>query len=367
MASSRDAMASQGTSTQGVQPLVHELAARDVVFVTGATGFLGAEIVRQLARRRVEIVALVRGGAERVVVPGVELQIAAGDLTDAASVVSGLERAAEMARARAGRLYVIHSGALISYRTRDRASAVAINVEGTRVLLEASRKIGVSRFVFISSVVAVGEARGVPQVDESVRFNLGHLGVHYTDTKRAAEELVLARSGELDVVVVNPGAIFGVVEGKSNTVRFIRRMAQGKVPIAAPPGTISVVGVEDTAAGTIAALERGRRGERYILVESFVSTRELFDRIAVEVGSRSVSFTVPSRVLTLVVPLVQVVDAVIPLDFTPPQALKMLGRELRLDGSKARRELSWSPRPFSEVLRATIQGLRERGLLDAGD
>lgn len=367
MASSRGAMANEQGTVESVQPLVHELRERDVVFVTGATGFLGAEIVRQLARRGVEIVALVRGGAGRVVVPGVAVQVVPGDLTDAASVVSGVERAAAVAKTRGGRLFVIHSGALISYRTRDRASAVAINVEGTRVLLDAARKVGVTRFVFISSVVAVGEARGVPHVDESVNFNLGHLGVHYTDTKRAAEELVLARRAEMDVVVVNPGAIFGVVEGKSNTVRFIRRMAQGRVPIAAPPGTISVVGVEETAAGTIAALERGRRGERYILVESFVSTRELFDRIAAEVGSRSVRFTVPSWVLSCLVPLVQVVDLVIPLDFTPPQALKMLGRELRLDASKARRELGWNPRPFAEVLRATIAGLRERGLLDSGD
>lgn len=355
-----------GTSSE-LQPLVHELAARDVVFVTGATGFLGAEIVRRLARKRVAIVALVRGEPGRAVVPGVEVEVARGDLVDPPSIAAGVERAARLASERGGRLFVIHSGALISYRTRDRALSQAINVEGTRQLLDAASRVRTARFVFISSVVAVGDARGVARIDESAPFNLGHLGVHYTDTKRAAEELALARARELDVVVVNPGAIFGVVEGRSNTVRFIRRMAHGRVPLAAPPGTLSVVGVADTAEGTLAALERGRRGERYILVESFVTSRELFDRIADEVGARRVRFTLPRWALAAAIPIASAWDAFFPLDLAPPQALKMLGRELRLDGAKARRELGWAPRPFAQVLHETIEGLRARGLLDAVD
>lgn len=360
-----------GTNSE-LQPFVHELAPRDVVFVTGATGFLGAEIVRRLTPRQVALVALVRdragrGEPERKVVPGVDVEIARGDLTDPPSIAAGVEHAAQLARERGGRLYVIHSGALISYRTNERALARSINVDGTRHLLDASRRAKVARFLFISSVVAVGDARGVASIDETARFNLGHLGVHYTDTKREAEELVLASAPHLDVVVVNPGAIFGVVEGRSNTVRFIRRMAHGRVPIAAPPGTLSVVGVEDTADGTIAALERGRRGERYILVESFVTSRELFDRIADEVGARHVRFTLPSWLLSLAIPIASAWDALSPLDLAPPQALKMLGRELRLDGSKARRELGWTPRPFAQVLHDTIAGLRARGLLDAED
>lgn len=345
-------------------PLVHELTARDIVFLTGATGFLGAELVRVLAVRRVRVHALVRDAAraEHLSVGGNVAH--AGDLTDVASVERALAAAAHAARTGGGRLYVIHSGALISYRTRERALAERINVDGTRAMLAAARAHGAARFLFVSSVVAVGQSTDGGAIDERAPFNLGHLGVHYTDTKRAAEELALA-ARDLDVVVVNPGAIFGPAERASNTVRFMRQMAAGRGPVAAPPGTISVVGIADTAAGTLAALERGRRGERYILVESFVSSRRLFALIAAELGVRPARFTVPRWFFPVVVPLARIWDTFFPIALAPPQALVMLTCELRLSGDKARRELGWQPRPFEVVLHETIAALRARGELPA--
>lgn len=345
-------------------PPVHELTAHDVVFLTGATGFLGAELVRLLAARKVRVHALVRDPARaaQLLPPGITLH--AGDLTDAASVARATAAAAEAARVAGGRLYVIHSGALISYRTRERTLAQHVNVDGTRVMLDAARAHGATRFLFVSSVVAVGQSLDGAPIDERAPFNLGHLGVHYTDTKRAAEELALA-ARDLDVVVVNPGAIFGPAERASNTVRFMRQMATGHGPIAAPPGTISVVGIADTALGTLAALERGRRGERYILVESFVSSRRLFELIGAELGVRAARFTVPRWVFPLLVPLARVWDACFPIALATPQALVMLTCELRLSGDKARRELGWQPRPFETVLRETIAALRTRGELPA--
>lgn len=345
-------------------PIVHALQQRDVVFLTGATGFLGTELARLLAERRVVVHALVRDPARARVALAHGGVVHTGDLTEPASVARALAAAAEAARSLGGALYVVHSGALISYRTRERELAQRVNVDATRTLLAAARAEQVARFLFVSSVVAVGRSEDGQPIDERAPFNLGHLGVHYTDTKRAAEELVLAEQ-DLDVVVVNPGAIFGPAERASNTVRFMREMAAGRGPLAAPPGTISVVGIADTALGTLAALERGRRGERYILVESFVRTRELFALIAAELGVRPARFTVPRWVFPVLVPLARVWDTVFPIALAPPQALVMLTCELRLSGDKARRELGWEPHPFVDVLRATIAALRARGELPA--
>lgn len=358
----RDTRTTAGT--QGaMNPVAHALGPRDVVFVTGATGFLGGAVVRRLRARGIETHALARRPAEAGALAELGVELHAGDLTDRASVIAACARAAGRARALGGRLYVLHSGALISYRTRERAQAIAINVEGTRHVLDAARGERAARLLFVSSVVAVGESKDGRAIDERAPFDLGRLGVHYSDTKRAAEELVLAAKDALDVVVVNPGAIFGPATGPSNTLTFLKQLAAGKGPILAPPGAISVVGIDDTADGTLLALERGRRGERYVLVERFLPTRELFATIARSVGGRGARFTVPRVLLSIAIPFVRAWDALFPLELATPQALSMLGCELRLDASKAKRELGWKPRPFDEVLRATVEELRRRGEL----
>ena len=320
------------------------------VLVTGATGFLGREIVTQLVERGRTTHALARESSPRGPLERLPVAWHAGDLRDEASI----ERAFAGAKPAA----VIHSAALISYKTKDTAEAREINVRGTERMLAAARKHGVARFVHVSSVVTVGSAHGGDPVDETAEFDLGHLGVDYVDTKRAAEERVIAAAPSLDCVVVNPGAIFGPVERASNTVRMIRRIAAGRVPPFVPPGSVGVVGVHDAALGTILALERGRRGERYLLVESSVTTRELVARIAARFGVRPTSRVLSLASWRLLTKLASLWDRVLPMKLTPPQALTMLGQDLRFDARKARTELLWSPRPFDEVLDETIAHLR---------
>ncbi len=320
------------------------------VLVTGATGFVGSELVRLLLERGFEVHAFARG--QHAALPVVWHT---GDLCDA--------RAVQAAIAAARPKWVVHSGALISYASRDTQRAWEINVEGTRHVLEACKRHGVARLCFVSSVVAVGPAPdGRPQ-DERAPFTGAGLGVDYMDTKRAAEELVLAAANELDVVVVNPGAVIGPAERKSNTVEFLQQLAAGKRPFAAPPGSIAVVGVRDTAEGILQALERGRRGERYLLCERSVSTRELFGLMGAALGQPGVKRTVPHALWPVVVALARVVDRIRPLKLTPPQALVMLGQRLEFDNRKAREELGWRPRSLEEVLAQTISVLRQRGVL----
>lgn len=336
-----------------------------LIFVTGATGFLCGEVVRRLVARGDEVHALARRTADTSTLAGLDVTWHPGDLTDRASIERAAWKMAERSFALRRPWDLIHGGALISYKTADVEVSRAINVDGTRHVLEAARGSGVSRIVHVSSVVAVGACRGAHDVlDETSEFNLADCGVAYVTTKRAAEELALSMARELDVVVVNPGAIFGPVERKSNTARFIRRVAQGKGPVAAPPGTISVLGIEDAADGTIRALDRGVRGERYLLVESWIRTYDLFTLVARLVGRRGPKVVVPRFTWPVLLVAARILDRLRPMDLAPPQGLVLLARDLRFDASKARRELGWAPRPFEHVLASTVESLRARGLLD---
>jgi dihydroflavonol-4-reductase len=283
----------------------------------------------------------------------------AGDLRDEGSVLRAVRAIVASARARELPARVVHSAALISYHSRDRELAREVNVDGTRRLLDASIAAGVARFLFVSSVVTVGHSTNGRAIDEGAVFNNGGLGVDYVDTKRAAEELVLAASGSIDLVVANPGAIFGPVERQSNTVRFIQRVAAGRAPRFAPPGSISVVGVHDSAAGVLLALEHGRRGERYLLVESSLTALDLFQRIALELRAKPTRWRVPRWIWPAVVAGARLVDRMRPIELAPPQGLRMLGLDLRFDARKARVELGWTPTPFDRVLARTVAHVRD--------
>ncbi len=363
------------------------IARNGVVLVTGGTGFLGSAIVRRLVARGDEVHVLARASSDRSILEGLPVTWHAGDLVDDGSIRAAAEAVAARARSSAPAALLpqstssapaalfpqgssialpallVHCGALISYRTADREAQRVANVEGTRSVLAAARAHGFARVLHVSSVVAVGHGRGSEVLDERIAWNNGPLGVDYATTKHAAEQLAIAAALDLDVVVVNPGAIFGAWQRQSNTARFLRLAAAGKGPLVAPPGSIGVLGIDDAADGCVLALERGRRGERYVLVERWLRTVELFRLVARVTGGRRPWITWPRFAWPLVVVGARVVDRIHALETTPPQALAMLGVELRFDARKAREELGWRPRPFGEVLRATV---RDLGLTVAG-
>lgn len=326
------------------------------VFLSGATGFVGGELARRLVARGHVVHALARSGSDRSGLEGLDVVWHEGDLLDGAALGRGLDAAGPGA-------WVAHVAAVISYRTRDAQLQRRVNVEGTRALLEACRSRPVARLLHMSSVVAVADSTDGRVLDEDAAFNGARLGVDYVDTKREAEQLALAAARWLDVVVVNPGAIFGPNPREGNTVRFLRKLARGRIGPLAPPGSLSVVGVGDTAEGSILALERGARGRRYLLVESARSTLEVFTLAAHLLGVRGPRAAVPRPLWQLAVGGAGLVDRLLPLQLASPQTLRMLGVHYCLSGERARRELGWTPAPFEQVLRGTIDGLRASGAL----
>ncbi len=333
--------------------------ARPAVLLTGGTGFVGVELTRELVARGHEVYVLARRESDRSQLDGGSVRWRDGELRDASSV----ERAVADLCRRHARPWVIHNGAVISYRTRDRALQQAVNVGGTRNVIEACRAHPVGRVLHVSSVVAVGQARAGELLDESAPYNLGPVRCDYADTKRAAEELALGAASELDVVAVNPGAIFGLGARVPNTLKFLEQLARGPRLPFTPPGSLAVVGVRDVVVGMLAALERGRRGERYLLVESAWSSLELFQLAARLLGVPQPRRAAPPSLWSALELAARAVDLFVSPGLLTPQTVRMLGAHFNFDASKARAELDWSPEPFEAVLSRTISSLRARGEL----
>jgi dihydroflavonol-4-reductase len=332
---------------------------RPAALLTGATGFVGVELTRELAARGHAVYALARPESDRSQLDGSQVRWRDGELRRPESVEAAV---ADVCR-RHERPWVIHNGAVISYRTRDRALQQAVNVGGTRNLIEACRRHPVGRLLHVSSVVAVGQARAAELLDERAPYNLGPVRCDYADTKRAAEELALGAADALDIVAVNPGAIFGLGARVPNTLKFLKQLAHGpRLPLT-PPGSLAVVGVRDVIAGMLAALERGRRGERYLLVESSWSSLELFRLAARLLGVPEPRRAAPRALWRGLELASRGVDLVASPGLLTPQTVRMLGVHFRFDSEKARSELGWSPEPFETVLSGVIAGLRSRGEL----
>ncbi len=329
------------------------------VLVTGGTGLIGSVLARALVSRGHVVHVFARSTSDRSTLAGVPVTWHLGQLEDPAT----LERAVAGVCAGGERPWVVHAAALISYRARDAERLRRVNVDGTRDMLAACRRHPIGRFLHVSSVVAVGHTRADEVGDEDHGFNGASLRCGYVDTKRAAEVLALQSAGELDVVVVSPGAVFGPNARKGNSLRFLRRIARGRLGPFAPPGSLSVVGVEDVADGSILALERGLCGRRYLLVESVHSGVELCARAAEALGARGPRWSAPSALWRALALGAASIDRWRDLDLLTPESLRMLEAHFRFRADRARSELGWRPRSFPEVLRLTVAGLKAQGRL----
>jgi dihydroflavonol-4-reductase len=225
--------------------------------VTGATGFVGSHVARQLVSAGHSVRVLVRPASNLRSLEGLPIERAEGDLRDCVS----------LGRAMKGVRRVFHVAADYRLWTRHPEEIYESNVEGTRLLFEAARSAGVERVVYTSTVATIavpGAAGSLP--NEETRATLNQMVGHYKRSKFLAElEAIKAAAAGLPVVIVNPTAPVGPGDWKPTpTGRIILDFLNGKMPAYVDTG-LNVVAVEDVAAGHLLAAERGRIGERYIL------------------------------------------------------------------------------------------------------
>jgi dihydroflavonol-4-reductase len=313
--------------------------------VTGAAGFIGGHLAAALAAEGAEVRAFDRRPPPAPP-PGVEPL--AGDLLDPAALSRALD----------GCDAVFHLAALYSYDRDDADAMHAINVEGTRLLLEAAARGERRRIVHTSSCATCGPVRGraATEDDEPPKWELS---VPYKRTKLEGERLATrAASDGVDVVIVNPTTPVGPGDRRPTpTGKMVADVARGRARAHLAGSALNIVAVEDVATGHLLAHERGRRGERYLLGGENLSMREVFGIVASTAGRPAPRIAVPWR---LAHAAALTADLALGAIGRKPSLLVLdevrLAREpMAFDDSKARRELGYRSRPATEALAAAAR------------
>lgn len=314
---------------------------------------MGANLVRALLARDWSVRALVRGAAPSL--DGLKVERIPGDLFVPA-----------LSESMRGSDAVFHVAATYSLWRRDRAEVMRANVEGTRLVLGAARRAGVPRVVHTSSVAAIGVRADGEPANETYQSAPEELIGAYKRSKYEAERVVArAVAGGQDVVIVNPTTPVGPWDAKPTpTGEIVVRFCTGRMPAYMDTG-LNLVDVRDVAAGHIAAFERGRTGERYILGNENVSLRGLLERLAALTGR-------PAPTVRLA-PLVPLAYAAVgefllgPLGFRPDvplEGVRMARQRMYYDVAKATSILGITPVPVTRALSDAVTWFQEHGYLN---
>jgi nucleoside-diphosphate-sugar epimerase len=314
--------------------------------ITGATGFLGGVLARLLVDEGHEVVALVRDPARATALVDAGVELVPGDLDDA--------RALDRLCTGVDGLFHVAGWYKVGSRTPDEGRRV--NIDGTRNALEAARRNGVPRVVY-TSTVAVNSDTGGRVVDESYRFTGRHLTV-YEQTKAAAHDIAVEYAADgLDVVIVQPGAIYGPGD-TSQIGAMLERTARGKRVLAPRGGGLCWAHVQDVAHGHVLAMERGARGEAYMLAGPRASLAEVLRQAAALAGGKP-PLAVPDGMVRANAAVNAVVGRVVPLpaDFAAESLRASVATYLGTP-ARAEAELGWTARSLDEGLRETVTALR---------
>jgi len=312
--------------------------------VTGATGFVGAAVVRHLLAAGDTVRVLVRPSSDRSNINDLAVEIAEGDLTDGAS----------LARALAGCQALFHVAADYRIWVPDPDRIYRVNVEGTRQLMLAALEAGVQRVVYTSSVATLGLNRDGRPADETTPVTLADMVGHYKRSKFLAEAEVrrLVDEQALPAVIVNPSTPVGPRDIKPTpTGRLIADAAAGRMPAYVDTG-LNIVHVDDVAAGHLLAFHRGRIGERYILGGDDLTLRDILEIVATLTGRRPPAVRLPHD---LILPLACLVEGWTRLTGGKDPQLtvdgaRMARKKMFFSSAKAESDLGYHHRPAREAL-----------------
>jgi dihydroflavonol-4-reductase len=328
-----------------------------MTLVTGATGFVGSHVVRQLCERGDPVRVLVRPTSRLLAIQGLPVESIVGDLRDPAS----LERACR------GVLRVFHVAADYRLWARDPREIYEGNVTGTRNLLEAAQRAGCERFIYTSTVATIAVPRPGALPNEDTRAGLEEMIGHYKRSKFLAEQEALKSAADgLPVVIVNPTAPVGPGDWKPTpTGRVILDFVRGRMPAYVDTG-LNVVAVEDVAAGHLLAAERGRIGERYILGGRNMTLKEILDVLAAVTGRHAPRLRLPHAVALAAGYADQLVSRVTGREpQIPVDGVRMARHKMFVDGSKAQRELGFVAGSVEAALERAVRWYQENGYVAA--
>lgn len=320
------------------------------VTVTGAAGLVGANLVRELLGRGIAVRAadLCRSPA----IEGLDLEFVEADVLDPASLDVAM----------AGSEVVYHLAAMISIVGDPTGKVRRVNVEGPANVARAAERAGVRRIVHCSSVHAFDLERCGPSLDENGPRTVGNHAPAYDRSKYAGEQAILAAATGLDVVIVNPTGIMGPHDyGRSRMGETICQFRDHRIPVNVGGG-FDFVDVRDVVYGLLAAADRGRPGENYLLSGTRITIKELGQIVSAHSGTPAPRVGIP---LALVEPLAPLVLRLTPADQIPlftPDSLHALRWSPAVSHFKAAREFGYEPRPIHRTVADTLDWFAEQGI-----
>lgn len=328
---------------------------KKLVLVTGGSGFLGRWVVDELVRAGHRVRVLARAKSAKLAELGVE--VAVGD------VARDLDGAPPLARAFDGVGAVFHLAGFVSRDPDDGQRMMRVHIDGTRRVLEAARAAGVKRVVLASTSGTIAVSREPVILDERAPYPTEIVGGWpYYLSKIYQEKLALdlGASLGLEIVVVNPSLLLGPGDERQSSTGDVRRFLKREFPVV-PDGGVSFVDARDAAAATVAALDKGRAGERYLLGGPNWTCEEYFGRLERASKVRAPRLKLPNRLTRRAASLLE--QAYKALDKEPPVeriSVEMAQVYWWCDSSKAERELGFVARDPGETLDDTIRDVRMR-------
>ncbi|MBI2529347.1 MAG: NAD-dependent epimerase/dehydratase family protein [Candidatus Rokubacteria bacterium] len=321
--------------------------------VTGGTGFVGANLVRELLAEGQTVRVLARPGGDRRALAGCAVEIVEGDLLVPDSLVPAVR----------GVRRVYHVAADYRLWAKDASALFRANVDGTRHVLEVAATAGVERIVYTSTVGALGIPKDGSPGDERTPVSLADMVGPYKASKFLAEEVAREYAARgTPVVIVNPSAPVGSWDVKPTpTGRMIVDFLRGRMVASLDTG-LNLVHVRDVARGHILAAERGRVGERYVLGHQNVSLLEIFRLLGRLTGVPAPRFRVPYAVAWLAA---VGMEGIARLTGVPPSvpltAVRMARKRMYFSPARAVRELGLPQTPIEEALGEAVEWFLTRG------
>ncbi len=316
------------------------------ILVTGASGFIGQNLVPRLVDLGHNVHTFGRTKALPSFLNRRSLTHHRGDITDYEAIAHAIK----------GMDVVFHLAGLVSYKKSDLEKIYAINVTGTSNVMQACLRHKVKRVIHTSSVAAMGIPAPGEIGNEDIEYNLSNLGLTYCDTKYLGEQEVLKRVAQgLPVVILNPGIIFGEGDTHPHHHAIFAAMSRGRM-LGVPPGGIPFSDINDVVDAHINCLEKGKTGERYVLVNANLSFKEASLLFANIYNVRPALFEIPGALL---VGLGSLVENILPLfGIDPPltrQGAWLTQHKIFFSSAKAQREIDFQPTPFDETIRRTSE------------
>ena len=323
-----------------------------MISLTGATGHLGQSILRQLHSADQPVGAVVRDGSDESLLKPYCEWIAEVPLDDVNALTEVF----------AGSDFVIHSAACIDIRRGHLPLMRKVNIEGTRNVLEACRRSGVRRLVYISSIEAFDLSAKRRPVREDFGFAAGNAIMEYGETKAEASRMVVAAGfhGDIETILICPSGIIGpwdFLRGLFTTM--IGNYLNSKLP-ALIHGGFDFVDVRDVAGAAIAAGKRGRSGEAYLVSGTYMEIRQLLGILEEVSGIKPPRLTISPALGRMAAKIMEtwanIFDITVPLT---QGSMSMLSKQVSIDSSKAEEELGFQARPLEETLRDMVTWHRD--------